>query len=402
MPATYIFFLREERPDRRGQCPVILKITHNRKRKYVSTGIRIDPKHWNADRQEVRRGNSTHNKLNHELERIREDAMAAYRELNRNRQASADAIKKRIEYSSKDNFFTLAKEYLDALKPESFYSWKQAKVAVEKVKQFHGSDQLPVNLIDPDFMTRLQAHLKKGRKNSTVLKNLAAIKNILNLAVQRHLLPMNPMNSENFRMVKNEQHGSKTKLSLEEMHTIEKLDLPEGSNIWHSRNAFILSFYFCGMRFGDVAQLRWSNIKNGRLSYDMAKTGNHISIPIKDGARAILDRYQQADNNGYVFPFLASIPEDEQGNHQRVREGIGSWNALVNGQLKDIARAAGIDEEISMHVARHSFAQYGVNDRNIPPYKMMMLLGHKSIKTTMQYLKSLDLKTVDSVMDEIF
>ena len=411
MPATFHFYLREERPNKRGLCPVYLRITHNRKLKYLNTGIKLSPSDWNPDKEQVRRSHRTYNKLNQELDIIRENASSAYRELNREKRASADAIKKRLEYASKDNFFTLADEYLETLDSAGkFWNWKQTKVAIQKIRDYHKSDHLPVNLIDADFLTKFQGYLLKKNKPSTILKNFGNIKNVLNLAVRKHLLPANPMNSDDFTLVKNKAGDSKTKLSLKQIEAIENMKLKPGSNLWHARNAFILSFYFCGMRFGDVAELRWDNVKNGRLEYDMNKTGTSISIPIKDGARKILDAYKEYDNNGYVFPFLSDLSDKEQENPRLVRKRISSWNAVVNGQdsdgkttgLKAIAKKANIDEDISMHVARHSFAQYGVNDKEIPPYKMMMLLGHKSVKTTMQYLKSLDLKTVDNVMDEIF
>lgn len=410
MPATFHFYLRENRPDKRGTCPVYLRITYNRKLKYLNTGIKLSPSDWNPDKEQVRRSHRTYNKLNQELDIIRENASSAYRELNREKRASADAIKKRLEYASKDNFFTLADEYLKEIERESFWTHKQTKVAVEKLKSFHGSEHLPVNLIDGDFLSRFQSHLKKVNKASTIIKNLGCIKNILDIAVRQHLIPVNPIETDEFKLVKNGHSGSKTKLALQQIQAIENLDLEPGSNLWHARNAFILSFYFCGMRFGDVAELQWSNIKNGRLEYDMNKTGNPVNLPIKSGAKKILDAYEGSDNNGYVFPFLADLTAEQQKDPGTIRKRISSWNALINGQdsdgkttgLKAIAKKVNIDEGLSMHVARHSFAQYAVNEKEIPPYKIMMLLGHKSVKTTMQYLKSLDLKTVDTVMDEIF
>ncbi|MBD3615853.1 MAG: site-specific integrase [Gracilimonas sp.] len=416
MPATFKFYLREDRPDNRGFCPVYLRITLDRKKKYMNTGIRIKPRDWNPDKEEVRKSYSRNKKevnhLNQELDIIRSDAEQAGRVLFREKRASADAIKKKLEYASKDNFFVFADEYQKAIKDKSFYSWKQNKVAINKVKDFHGSNHLPFNLIDPDFLNRLVDHLQRkyGNKASTIQKNFAAIKAILDKAVLAKLIPSNPVESKEFSMPKKNKDVTKTKLSLEQITAIEKLELQAGTNLWHARNAFLLSFYFCGMRFGDVAELRWENVRDGRLTYQMNKTGTDISIPIKDGARAILERYKDEDNNGYIFPFLSSLSKEQRKQPDAIRKQISTWNAVVNGQdndkrlsgLKEIAKMAGIDEDISMHVARHSFAQYGVNDREIPPYKMMMLLGHKSVKTTMQYLKSLDLKTVDNVMDEIF
>ena len=403
MPATYIFYIREDRIDRRGTCPIILKITYSRKRKYISTGVRIEPKYWNPDRQEVRRSHRTYQRLNQELESIRENALSAFRKLNQDKKVSADAIKKRIEYSSRDDFFTLSKEYLDKLEQSGqYWTWKQTKVAIEKMKVFHKSNHLPINLIDKEFLSRLVDFLVSEYQNqpSTIHKNFETIRSVLDKAVSQHLIPENPVRG--FKLPKKNGAVSKTKLLLSEIRDIEQLELQEKTNMWHSRNAFILAFYLCGMRFGDLAELRWENIKNGRLAYHMNKTGDYITLPIKDGAHAILDKYQKLEYGGFVFPFLSELSSADQKDPRKVRREISRWNALVNKYLKEIAKKSEIDEEVSMHVARHSFAQYGVNDRDIPPYKMMMLLGHKSIKTTMQYLKSLDLRTVDSIVDEIF
>jgi integrase len=416
MPATFKFYLRDDRPNKRGLCPVYLRITYNRKKKYHNTGIRIHPNDWNERKEEVRKTfgkESEVHDLNKRLGKIRGKAEKAYWDLDSDRVASADGIKRRLENFSKDNFFVFAEEYQEEIEKKSFYTWKQNKVAIDKVRKFHGSNDLPFGLIDTEFLNKLVTYLQSkpyNNKATTIHKNFAAIKAILDKAVLAKLIPSNPMEAKEFNLPKKSNSTSKTKLSLEQINAIEDLKLKPGSNIWHSRNAFLLAFYFCGMRFGDIAELTWEHVKNGRLSYDMNKTGTSISIPIKSGAQAILGRYKEDENNGYIFPFLAGLTEEQRKKPDVIRKKISSWNAIVNGKntekklsgLKKIAKLAEIDEDISMHVARHSFAQYGVNDKEIPPYKMMMLLGHKSVKTTMQYLKSLDLKTVDNVMDEIF
>jgi site-specific recombinase XerD len=417
MAATFKFYIREDRPDSRGQCPIYLRITHSRKLKYLHTGIRVHPSEWSDPKEKLKTGNrfdqDRNEKLNLQLEKIRNNAVQAYLELKEQNRDNADSIKKRVEYSHQDNFFGIAKEHLEEIKQNNqYYTHRQRKAAIEKFKRFHGSDNLPINSVDASMLMDYQKYLKQTVKNqaSTILKNFTVIKRVLEMAVDRELIPSNPLDSKEFKPIKKKSSSTKTKLTIDQIQALEELNLDEGSNLWHARNAFMLSFYFCGMRFGDLAELKWENVKSGRLSYRMSKTETDISIPIKEGAREILNHYKEQDNNGYIFPFLADLKGKEQKDPEAVRKKISTWNAVVNGQdsggklsgLKAIASMAEIDEPVSMHVARHSFAQYGVNDKDIPPYKMMMLLGHKSIKTTMVYLKSLDLKTVDNVMDEIF
>lgn len=414
MPATFIFYLREDRPDKRGLCPVMLKITQDRKRKYLSSGIRLDPKDWNHDKQLVRRSHPNYNKLNQELDIIRETASQAYRELNRDNRASAESIKKRIEYSSKDNFFTLAKEYLDSIKKDQYYTWKQSRVAVNKIKDFHGSDDLPVNLIGLNFLNDLMDYMQRKLKNksSTVRKNMGAISNILDIAVRQYLIPENPMGLNEFSLPKQNGKIKKAKIPYKKIKQIEALNLEEGSNLWHSRNTFILAFYFCGIRFGDLAMLTWGNVRNGRMRYTMGKTGQEIDIKIPEGANYYLELYSEDENKDdeYILPFLKDLSDEERKDSAYIRKRVNMWNVFVNGQekkkkatgLKKIANMVDINEVLSMHVARHSFAQYVVEEKNIPVYRLMVLLGHQNIRTTMEYLKTISVKAADETMDEIF
>ncbi|MEX0660484.1 MAG: site-specific integrase [Balneolaceae bacterium] len=415
MPATYIFFLREDRSNKRGLCPIVLKITQDRKRKYSSTGIRIKPKDWNDNRQEVRKGHPNYNKLNQELDIIRENAAQAYRELNREKRASAEAIKKRMEYSSKDDFFNLADEYLEGIR-DQFYTWKQSRVAVNKVKGYYNSAELPINLIDANFLTGLVEYMrtKLGNKASTIRKNIGAIRNILDIAVRQHLIPENPTESSHFQLPKKTSTSRKAKLSYRKIQEIENLNLEEGSNLWHSRNVFILSFYFCGIRFGDLAMLTWGNVRDGRLKYVMGKTGNEVDFKIPDGAYRYLDLYDNCgkEPSEYILPFLRSLTDEQRKSPSVTRKKVNMWNVVINGErndenkkltgLKKIASLVGVNEILSMHVARHSFAQYVVEEKNIPVYRLMVLLGHQNVKTTMEYLKTISVKAADETIDEIF
>lgn len=401
MPATFNFYLRKDRPNKKGLCPIYLRITHNRKLTYLNTGIRILPSDWNEDNERVRRSHRTYTKINDDLDRLLENAQSTRRRLARENSENGDSIKRALESSSKDNFFELSEDYLDEIKEQSYYSWKQSRVAYEKLKEFNKSDQLPLSSIDVDFLDRFQTFLKVKRKNkaSTIHKNLANISSVLDKAVYRKLIAFNPLKSTDFKIVKKNKPEQKTKLSLEQIQAIEDLQLEKGTNIFDARNAFILAFYFCGMRFGDLATLTWDNVRDDRLRYTMSKTGNNIDVKIPEKAIQYLDHYR--NEGDYIFPFLNGLTDKQRESPEIVRRRTQSANAIVNDRLNAIAKLAEINESISMHVARHSFAQYGIM-KGISVYKMMMLLGHQNIKTTQQYLKTIDVQAVDETMDEIF
>ncbi|MEX1014265.1 MAG: tyrosine-type recombinase/integrase, partial [Candidatus Paceibacterota bacterium] len=99
----------------------------------------------------------------------------------------------------------------------------------------------------------------------------------------------------------------------------------------------------------------------------------------------------------------------KQYTELELRQSISSRNAIANGKsevnlktgLKKIAHLAGIEENVSFHVSRHSFAQYAV-EQGLDVYELMQTLRHSKIETTQQYLKGLDEELADKAMRKVF
>lgn len=403
MPSTFILELREDRPNKRGECPVRLKITCNKKRKYYNTGFWIESKQWNKDKEKVRGNHPNYHKLNDGLDQILETAKEAARTLRLDNRESAQAIKDRLVGASNDNFFTLAEEHVEELRVnKQFYQRKQTKATIKKLKEFNRSESLLFTEINSDYLTRFQQFMKKkGNQGSTIRKNLGDIRRIIDIAYKRRLIFHDPF--KEFEPIAIQKPAYKPKLTLEEIKAMEELDLEKGSNIWDARNCFILSFYFCGMRFGDLCTLTWRNVEGETLEYQMSKTGNNINIHIPDGAYPVLDRYklEKKDLDEYVLPFCKRLEKEDRKDSMKVKQVVSSWNANINSCLKEVAKKASITKSISMHVARHSFAQF-MASKEVSKYDMMILLGHTSIKTTENYLDTINVKVGQDTIRRIF
>jgi site-specific recombinase XerD len=400
MPATLRYVLKTDRSNSRNESPIYLRITLNRKKRYYNTGIRLEPSDWNEEKEKIRRSHRNYRQINDELDILMEKAKSAGRLLRRENKESAEAIKERIIGASKKNFFKLAEDHLEDLKRnEQFYLHKQTNATINKLTKFNGSKNLLFTEINSQYLSKFQDHMKKdlGNKGSTIRKNMSDVHRIVKLAMDKQLIFQDPFDA--VKPVKVNKPKYKSKLSLEEIKKIEDLNLPEGEMVWHARNAFVLSFYFCGMRFGDIATLEWKNV-SGKLEYQMNKTGVNINIKLLEGAKPILKMYDRPGKKpeDYVFPFCEEANRKDKND---IKRKISSKNAYVNDKLDDIAKGAEIDKNLSMHVARHSFAQYGAN-KGISLYKMMILLGHQSIKTTENYLDSINVQIGNDTLNEIF
>ena len=73
----------------------------------------------------------------------------------------------------------------------------------------------------------------------------------------------------------------------------------------------------------------------------------------------------------------------------------------VNKKLKKKKSDIPPLDDISFHVARHSFAQHAV-EQGLSMYELMQTLRHSKIETTQKYLKGLDEQLADKAMKKVF
>ena len=181
----------------------------------------------------------------------------------------------------------------------------------------------------------------------------------------------------------------------------------------------MLSFYCAGVRAGDMIQLRGTNIvyANGgwRISYRMNKTERIKEILLVDEALRIVKKYVDLQNRttDYIFPLLdnnavyakAITWEDRIRLAAEIRKQlaktVNSKNSLLNKYLQKIATMAGIDKKVSMHIARHSFANIA-RQKKANVYDISKALGHSSLSITEAYLSKFDVESQDATIKQVF
>lgn len=102
-------------------------------------------------------------------------------------------------------------------------------------------------------------------------------------------------------------HSTKTpdgKLSRDMMLKIENLDLSDNNNYALVRDMFMFGFYCGGMELIDIANLEYSNVKNGVLIYRRRLKGHERKVILGEQAIKIIERYKGMSNK-YLFPLLS-------------------------------------------------------------------------------------------------
>ena len=396
MAVTVNLTLKKDKKTSDGKIPIYIRITENRKSRYLSTGISVKENEWNKRLQEIRKSHPLSVKLNEELTQLKLKSESKKSELRQKEKLDAKTLKRELETNKNISILEYAEEYKVLLKQQDrYWEHKHFKVLLNDIAEFGYSDAI-LNRIDLKFLESFRDYLfhKKKNGNNTVRKKMQRFKGFVSEALKHGYIKHDPY--RNFPSIKRER-ASKSKLDVEQIEKIKSLDLSQVENLWHTRNYFMFSYYCAGIRFSDLCTLKPENIVDGRLRYSMKKTGTKKSIKLYPPALEILEYYNTIDQESYIFPILDEVIEDAF----ILRRQISSKNVLTNKWLKKIAEKAGIQEKVTFHIARHSFANLA-NKKGVGIYSLSKMLGHSDLKITETYLKSFDEELIDQEMDNIF
>jgi len=185
MKPSYTFYARPERKNDRNEMPIYLRIIYNRKTRYVSTGIRVEEKHWNDSREEVRKSHPSEKVYNEELQKLRLKAESIGFELERAGRLSAVSITEELKGKAPVDFVAFTEAYIERLiENGSIRLAKQTNVILNKVKDFTESESVEFNEITMAFLDDLIQYLKTEYKNhqNTIRKDYQRLRKVFKIA----------------------------------------------------------------------------------------------------------------------------------------------------------------------------------------------------------------------------
>ena len=422
MNTTFTLELKKQ-PTKAGLYPIYIRITRDRQSKRVKTTIALKSiQDWNSKKKEVRSSESRYKVWNEQLQIELEEAKQVYRERKGDSIAAVvDSIKNR---GASESFLSFAKSKVEESKSiQSVGTYKHYVSAVNMLESFLKSKKkadISFNEITIPFLKEYESYLgsvandrEQGRtiKKNTIASYLKRLRKLVNEAVQEGYIANSPFGKGGGKFsIVDKAGGTKEVLDKDEVNRIQNLELPEGSAEWHTRNAYLFSFYCAGIRVGDMMQLRWENVKGGSLYYDMDKTDTDVAFKLSQTALGILALYKSENvkDSDYIFPFLDSnadyAKESERGRDTmpyELREAlyrkISSRTAIANKNLKKIAEKAGITKNLTFHTSRHSWA----NDGRITGIQLPVLsksLRHQKVTMTQGYMNHFGNEEVDAAL----
>ena len=129
---------------------------------------------------------------------------------------------------------------------------------------------------------------------------------------------------------------------------------------------FFLFLCFSGLEYADVVHLKKEDVKRNRYGQLYIKKPR-----VKSGIEYISVLYEDAEELWELFD--GDIPVIS--------------NQKTNKYLKEVAKAAGVREDISSLTARHSYACYLLNEKHLPIEVVQRMLGHATPRQSLHYAK---------------
>lgn len=238
------------------------------------------------------------------------------------------------------------------------------------------------NVVNLDLILDFENFLtiEERLKLNTVGSRMKNFKALLGVIQSYGIIPINPFKTYKIPIVKEETDS--IALDDNELRDLTHLDLSDNPKWDHIRNQYVLLCQI-GTRISDFKMFNELNKEDDIITFRNKKTGAEISIPIFNEARIILNKYE-----GQKL-----IQSDESEINREIKK-IGKLIPGLNREFIEEYTLAGKKvvnfkkryEVLTIHCSRRTCITR-LAAMGFPPHEIMIISGHKSIKTYEIYIK---------------
>ncbi len=410
-----LIFKHQQKED--GSFNVKIRITHNRKSKYVSTSFYIKDKQVTAkygikDRSIIK-------KVEEEIDSYWDIIKKLPDIQNLDVSDLVDLLEKeKTKLKAPEiDFIAFSKKHISQLESNGGGKYAASfKTTINSLGDFFGRESVLIAEINANMLVSYEVYLRKDRvitrlnqfgkpvqtkqkgMGNGALTYLTNIRTLFNAALFEYNDEDNGViNIKHypFRKYKLDKKKLPEKRSLKPTTIKQLLDFHEEkpSRATLGRDVFLISFYLLGTNLIDLYEV--SKIENGRLVYNRIKTADRradsafISIKVEKELQPLIDKYR--DKKGKrVFRFYEMYTSSE------------NFVKAVNIGLAQVAKMLELDVIPTTYCARHSWATIARNNCKVSKDDVAMALNHVDTKhkVTDAYLNT-DWSVIDNANTEV-
>lgn len=374
LPNIQLIYNRYKKASKTKKAVVEVRITHNYKQKYISTGVWLYPNQW-------KNGKITNCEDILEISKTLEKVVSSIRQV----------IFEMLQEGKIDLFSIPERLKQKGLKQRTFIEYCQERAAIRKygkgrdtqerydrfLRLFSkwGRIQSFEGITDTNIITYDRFLTSQGMKAYSKWQNYHRFLNSFIMdAMEEGILTRNPYKWINIEK-DSQSVGIEKFLTPDEFYKLKKATMPTES-LERVKDLFIFQTYTC-MSYTDLRMFDPEHITlvNGMQVYigKRVKTQKPFTIPLLKPAIEVLQKYHNS------LPVIS--------------------NVKYNAYLKKVAKSAKIGKPLSTHWARHTGATLLLNE-GVDMRIVSRICGHSSTKVTEQiYAKLLDETVVEAIQE---
>lgn len=411
--AKYKFLLLPANERKDGTFPISIRITKDRRCKYISTAYYAKPEEWDEQQERFvcsKKIVPDYKNLNmrlYELE-VRINDLVRNFEIERIDWTLNQFETAFLNRASKGKVVDYFNSLITTLKETGHHGNALCYSGTLHILQLYDNkfDSKIFSEIDIKFVKAFDVWLqKRGCAGNTRKYYLKALRACVNKAIQDKEASeaTYPFGKGGFNISAMEEETAKRYLLNESMEKLKNTVL-DNEVLERTRRTFLMSYYCYGISFIDLALLTKKNIvrhNSGdyivykRTKTKEAKKVKPIQIKITDTIQEMLDWFR--NNSLLIGDYLVPIVSREY-NGEQLYNHIRSRFTRNNKNLKELAKELDItDMKLTSYVSRHTMAMT-LQDNQVPREVISQILGHSDLATTNTYLDSFGSSVIDEAV----
>ncbi|MDL2255590.1 site-specific integrase [Parabacteroides sp. OttesenSCG-928-K15] len=390
-----LFYLKRNEANKKGEVPVMCRITIDGTISQFSCKQTIDPQLWDVSAGRVSGRSDVAVAANRKLDAIRVGINKHYYDIFE-REGYINAEKVKNAYLGLDQkrltLLTIYKDFLEDFE-KLYKSGSRSKATYKKyirvynlleefIKYKFNRKDIALKEIQPAFITDFDFFLRmeKGHCHNTVWVNQMPLRKMITIAVKKGWLYRDPF----WEYEITNEETDRGFLTEDEIEALMNIPTFRRKKLEVVRDMFIFCCY-TGLSYSDLNNLTHDNYKTAFDGHPWIitrrqKTNVSSNIWLLDIPLQIIEKYKGTTKGDKLLP-------------------VPTYDTLRT-RIKDIARSCGITKDVTWHMSRHTYATQVCLNNGVSKEALQKMLGHKSITTTEIYAKILD-KTVSRDMEKL-
>ncbi len=287
-----------------GENPLMLRLTKNRKLKYISLHLSLKPEFWDFKKSRPKRNCPNKEQINtlidQKLKEYQEQVMD-FKTSDKDYTLHT-LVRKASKTTIRQNVADYLDIYIERLTAENrIGNAKTFKELRTSLTNFCKSLDFYFIDIDVDWLKQYEHWMRtvKSYSDNTIGIRFRSLRALYNNAVSDGLVRKVNYPFDEFKVSQFKEQTAKRSISKEHIKRIIDFDPSELQEYKYptpfltlAKDLFLFSYFSCGINLTDILHLTYKNIAEGRITFHRQKTGKLISFQLQSFAEELIEKYR--------------------------------------------------------------------------------------------------------------